>query len=191
MAHGQKNATIYRSLFGYGANRENWIIATFIPGSENFEADFASRHFSQDTEWGINPLIVKAICRNWFKPEVDLFASKENHLLEKYVSWGPDPQAIASDAFLLNWAEFDSVFIFPPFRLLLRCLQKIRQERPRGILVAPFWPTQPWFSTIQTVRQTPVVVQKEKGKFTFKAGTKRDSHLHLAPLLAIVLSGCV
>lgn len=150
--------------------------------SENLEADFASRHFSQDTEWSINPLIFEAICKNWF-------ASRENHLLDKYVSWGPDPCAIASDAFLLNWAEFESVFLFPPFRLLLRCIQKIRQEKPREILVAPFWPTQPWFSAIQTVtNKPPLLFERRKGNLRSKLVPSRGSHLHLAPLLAIVLS---
>lgn len=85
--------------------RDNWVAATHIPGVSNVEADFASRHFTDDTEWSLNRLIFLAVCRNWFTPDIDLFASRANHLLPSYVSWGPDELSIACDAFLLDWGE--------------------------------------------------------------------------------------
>ena len=40
-----------------------------------------------------------------FKPDIDLFASRINKQYEKYVSYRPDPDAIAINAFSLDWAN--------------------------------------------------------------------------------------
>ena len=37
------------------------------------------------------------------KPDLDLFASRLNHQLPRYVSWIPDPNAVGVDAFTLDW----------------------------------------------------------------------------------------
>lgn len=56
-------------------------------------------------------------------PDIDLFASRLNHQLPKYVSWEPDPGAAAVYAFSLHWGEM-FIYVFPPFCLVNRCLQK-------------------------------------------------------------------
>ena len=38
------------------------------------------------------------VCR-FGQPDIDLFASRLNHKLEKYISFRPDPNAMAVDAF--------------------------------------------------------------------------------------------
>lgn len=47
-----------------------------------------------------------------------------NNQVTKYVSRRPDPKAFATDAFSLTWSH-DLYFIFPPFSLLARILQKV------------------------------------------------------------------
>ena len=75
---------------------------------------------------------------------VDLFASRLNNQLPLYVSWRPDPFAMATDAFQLQWTDLQA-YAFPPFALIGRCLQKIRQEQATVLLIAPVWPTQTWY----------------------------------------------
>ena len=38
--------------------------------------------------------------------DVDLFASRVNAQLKSYVSWRPDPDVMALDAFTLGWSKF-------------------------------------------------------------------------------------
>lgn len=176
---------VSRLIWDWCQKRSNWITVGHIPGVQNIDADFASRNFTDDTEWGLNKLIFKAICLHWFKPEVDLFASANNHLLDKYVSWGPDPHAIAYNAFLLNWNSFQSIFVFPPFRLTLRCVQKIRLEKPKGILVTPYWPGQAWYSSLQTIALgDPLLFAKKEGNLIPK-NHQSASRLGSTPLVAI------
>ena len=59
-----------------------------------------------------------------FIPNIDLFASRTNKQLTPFVSYKPDPEAIAVNAFNLSWKPY-SFYAFPPFCLISRVLQKI------------------------------------------------------------------
>jgi hypothetical protein len=80
-------------------------------------------------------------------PEVDLFASRLNTQVERFVSWTPEPGAWGVDAFSLHWDGL-LFYAFPPFSVIGRVLMKVKQERTTGILVVPLWPTQPWFPSL-------------------------------------------
>lgn len=177
---------IAKFIWEWCQRKNNWITATFIAGSENLEADFASRHFTADTEWGLNPEIFESLCEKWFTPDVDLFGSEFNHLLPTYVSWGPDAGAFACDAFLLNWADFNSVYLFPPFRLVSRCIKKIRWEKPKGFLVAPNWPGQVWFADVVSLSKVPPLIVPRRNKNLIpKSVDNLMSKLHSTTLIIV------
>ena len=44
------------------------------------------------------------------------------------------------DAFTENWGEVFGLFV-PPVLLVPRVLQQIQEQRTRGVLVIPFWPS--------------------------------------------------
>lgn len=46
-------------------------------------------------------------------PEVDLFASRHNNQVPRYVAWQPVPAAEGRDAFSLNWRGL-AFYAFPP-----------------------------------------------------------------------------
>ena len=48
-----------------------------------------------------------------FKLDIDLFASRINKQYKKCASYRPDPDAIAINAFSLDWANFE-FYTFPP-----------------------------------------------------------------------------
>ena len=78
------------------------------------------------------------ICQNFGFPDIDLFASRNNTQIDKYVSWKPEPEAYAVDAFSICWSN-DFMYIFPPFSKVIR---KIIEEKVRAIVIIPQWPTQ-------------------------------------------------
>ena len=118
------------------------ISAAHIPDKDNFEADKYSRKFQDATKLQLNPKIYKAVCDTFGTPEIDLFASRINRQTEKYVSWKPEPEAFAVDAFSINWRHH-FIYIFPPFSLLTKVIKKLCQDQATGILVFPAWSTQP------------------------------------------------
>ena len=54
---------------------------------------------------------------------LDLFESRHNAQLPKYVSWKQDPFSVGIDAFQRSW-RVDGLNLFPPFAMIPRCLQK-------------------------------------------------------------------
>ena len=78
--------------------------------------------------------------------EVDLFASRVNAQLDKYVLWKPVPGAFAVDALSLDWSDFRAL-CFPSFRFLPRVIQKLERTEADCVLVAiisyltPLWST--------------------------------------------------
>ena len=76
-----------------------------------------------------------------------MFASRLNHQLPKYFAWHPDPGAVAIDAFTQVWS-FSNAYVFPPFSLINRILQKLQEDKTSITLIAPLWPGQVWFPRI-------------------------------------------
>ena len=69
--------------------REIYISASYIPGVFNVKAGFSSRNFSHSTEWMLKKELFQRLCKQTFWRDVDLFASRNNYQIEKFVSWFP------------------------------------------------------------------------------------------------------
>lgn len=92
----------------------------------------------------IKPTVFAKIVEVFGSPDIDLFATYTNAKCSRYVSWRPDPNSFGVDAFTMYWGNF-FFYAFPPFSLILRCLNKIIVEEAEGIIVVPKWETQPWY----------------------------------------------
>ena len=91
-------------------------------------------------------MIFKESCKELnFFPEIDLFATKNNTQLDRFCSFKPDPEALYINSFSLNWGEM-AFYAFPPFNMILRTLDKIKEDQGTGILVIPEWKSQPFYS---------------------------------------------
>ena len=129
-------------------NRRIFLSAVHIPGSENIHADFYSRNFSNSTEWMLKDQIFVRICKHYFTPDIDLFASRLNKKLDKFMSWFPEPGCSGSDAFSVSWKEF-SPYLFPPFCLIGKAVNKVCSDNvEQAILVFPYWKSQSWFPLV-------------------------------------------
>ena len=78
------------------------------------------------------------------RPLVDLFATAGNARLPTFCSRYFHPQAWAVDALSIDWNGILG-YAFPPWNLIHHVLTKLRDSRASLILIAPFWPRQPWF----------------------------------------------
>ena len=137
--------TITKDIWLWCYERNIYISAVHIAGKENVEPDNLSRIFNDSSEWMLKPEIFTEICSHFFKPEIDLFSSRLNHQVEKYVSWFPDPEAFATDAFSFSWKNLKP-YLFPPFSVIPRVLMKLEDDQVKNaLLIAPLWQTQFWF----------------------------------------------
>ena len=167
-----------------------WITCSHIPGRLNVEADRASRVINDRNEWKLNKDTFKDICEVLGMPDIDLFASRLNNQLEVFCSFLPDPDATYFDAFTLDWNVFRLLYVFPPFSLVARCLQKIQADEATGIIIVPRWQTQPWWSVLENMTtRTPFVIRRRKGILTHPLTREDHPLMEHTDLMACLVSG--
>ncbi|KAG0432867.1 hypothetical protein HPB47_020446 [Ixodes persulcatus] len=123
------------------------VRAQHIPGHMNTEADQASRRVMDASSWKLCPFTFSRVNCLWGPVHTDLFADFSNHQVRHYYSWKPDPQAAAVDALSQDWTG-QGLYAFPPFSLVSRCIAKLQTSNSPLILVAPVWPSQPWYASL-------------------------------------------
>jgi len=106
--------------------------------------------------WKLNPFLFQEICLRTGFPTIDLFASRHSNQIKRYISWKPDPNSVATDAFQQNWRE-DLMYAFPPFCLISKVVQKIRQDKSPNFNSKPNLATKTkGFTKKSTKRKSPI-----------------------------------
>jgi hypothetical protein len=123
------------------------LLVRHIPGRLNVLADGLSRTQVLPTEWTLHTEIFRLIHGVFPSMEIDLFATRLNRKLEKFVSPVPDPLAIAVDALSLDW-EGKDLYAFPPFPLILKVLQRLSLFPCTMTLIAPFRWNRSWITPL-------------------------------------------
>lgn len=167
-----------------------WITCSHIPGKVNTLADMASRLVNDRHEWKLDEHIFQQLCTVFGTPAIDLFASRLNKQVPCYCSWKPDPGATHVDAFSLNWAGFKLAYIFPPFSLIARCLQKLKAEGASVWMVVPVWPSQPWMGTLlRMLVDHPRLIMQKKAVLVHPSSGEEHPIMRQTQLMACRLSG--
>lgn len=172
--------------------REIYISASFIPGVLNIRADFASRNFSDSTEWMLKRVLFQRLCEQTFWPDIDLFASRNNYQIDRFVSWFPQPGAWAVDAFSFSWKNLKP-YIFPPFSLISRILNKILDDEvEKALLVVPHWISQSWFPLLLSVIiSLPVRIPRHRDVLTLPHNGQFHPMGRATSLVGVIVSGDV
>ena len=142
--HSQTCNHVTQDIWAWSISHNIWLSAAYIPGDTNIVADFHSQCFTESTEWALNTDVILLPPNVFFRPEIDLFASALNHQIPTYISWLPDPNAYAVNAFTASWTDLQ-FYVFLPFSLIPRVLARIVSDRTTGLLIIPQWTTQSWF----------------------------------------------
>ena len=108
MKSGSLCALLWR-LLSWCNQRQIVLQARDIPGHINVIANKLSRHKQvTQTEWSLLQEVFDLLGRRWHKPEVDLFATRFNHKLPRFVSPVPDRLAWKVDTLSLQWEDLDA-----------------------------------------------------------------------------------
>ena len=86
-----------------------------------------------------------------FKPGVDLFATAAHHQLPRYFSPFEDKHAVGKDAFRADWKLEFQPYINPPWPLIPECIQRIRRDGIRAMMVVPYWSTIDWWKDFEKI----------------------------------------
>ena len=122
-------------------------------------------------------------------PTIDMFASRLNKQLERYVSWKPDPFAEEINSFSIPWSH-ELIYAFPPFSLMGRLIQKVQQDKAEVLLVAPVWVTQNWYTALlHMLVRTPLIFKVTQGTLYIPQSTQVHPLVNSLHLMACRISG--
>jgi hypothetical protein len=131
-------------------------------------------------EWELHPQNFQEICEYFGNPEIDLFASRLNHKVPKYISCRP--KCLCS----VNWSKM-YFYAFPPFNMIGKVLQKIELEHCTGIVMVPKWTTQTWWPKfMQLCNGNYIVLSRRKGRKMLTHSQRNKSEL---PKMKLASSG--
>lgn len=147
---------VAREIWQWCEQRKLFVFASYIKSKDNTEADQESRRFNIDIEWELASTVFDKITNTFGRPQIDLFATRLNAKCKKYISWKRDPSAYNIDAFTIDWSPY-YFYAFPPFSLILKSLRKIVTDRATGIMVVPYWPSQPWYPLFLSLTQNELI----------------------------------
>ena len=188
--HSQEHNHVSQQIWEWAIAQDIRLSVAYIPGDSNVVADFHSRCFHENKECALKETVFALLKHTYGSPGIDLFASSKNAKIPLYISWLPDPNAYAVDAFTFSWQDLN-FYAFPPFSLLPRVLAKIIQAKATGILIIPKWTTQSWFPLVLTLLiQYPRVISPCRDLLYLPHQPRVVHPLHKKlSLLAVLLSG--
>ena len=168
------------------ANHVNFT-AQHIPGVTNTLADWQSRVFQDSSDWKLNPQVFAAITKLWGPLGIDLFASRLTRQLPNFVSWKPDPEALGTDAFALDWNQWKG-YAFPPFSLIGRCRRQVQvQQVAELVIVTPVLPAQAWYPLLlELCIDYPVLLPQDPSLLMRGQEVQPLDHRHLAGWLVSI-----
>ena len=134
------------------------LSASHLSGVSNVRADRLSRAEHRDHSYYLSQEVFDCLAaRLDFPLSVDCFASRLNFKLPKFVSHYFDPLSFWVNAFSLGWT--DNVYLFPPVPVIHRVLTKfVSDNTGRGLLICPYWPSQPWYPTLINLLIAPPIL---------------------------------
>ena len=132
-----------------------------IAGVQNVVADRLSR-LQDKANWRLSPGIFHLVDCVWGPHSIDRFATYQNTLLPRFNARFWDPLAENIDAMAQPW-QGENNYVNPPWVLLPDIMDKIILEKAWVTLVAPVWPSQPWFQKLKTILvDTPIFLPRDR-----------------------------
>lgn len=180
-----------KQIWHWCEDRNIWISAFHIPGRLNIRADKLSRmkkKCNDDMEWALAQSMYDKIVLKMGRSDIDLFASKQNRKSQLFISYVPEKDALAVNAFSVTW-NYNLHYAFPPFSIIGRVIQKLCQDKAELILVAPLFPSQPWFPTMLRQISGQSYVLPKSDSILYLPGTLKQHKLKKMRLGAFRLSG--
>jgi hypothetical protein len=178
---------VAREIWTELEKRQVFMIASYINTKEN-PADALTRGVTNkrqllDCEVQLNPSVFESLCvQGPFCPEVDWFASSENHQLSRFYSWKPNPAAEGCDAFSFYWGDVNG-YIYPPFVLIPRILRKVIEDKACILLIHPDWPGALWGPDLRRMARwsVPLPTSADLLRYPGQPGLRHPmKHLRLA-----------
>ncbi len=169
---------IARRIWDLLESHSAFLTAVYVASADNV-ADQYTRGFDQnakrffDLEVQLNPRIFRerVFSHGPFVPTIDWFASCHNAQLSRFCAWQEGLSgACFVDAFAHDWG-LEVGYMFPPFCLLPKVLQKVLSDKAKIVLIHPDWPGALWRPLLNSKWEINIcwcyIVLYQEGNFEF------------------------
>ena len=117
-----------------------------------------SPYFDPNEEVMLDHSIFQRACQALhYSPSIDLFASSQNAQLPRFLTAVPATDSCGINAFNYSWSQ-ESGYANPPWSLLPRVLDKVRQEGCLLMLVAPEWTRTSWHQLLRAMTVRSILI---------------------------------
>ena len=109
-----------------------------LPGLKESGLRYVNRSYRTENYQLVRPVLEKGLAAlqlDLNEIQVELFASKEQHLMQLYCSW------YLNNAYRFYWGSMGLCYANPPFSQLAKVITKIALEGARMVLCTPDWGT--------------------------------------------------
>lgn len=138
---------------------EKWDIdlrTRYIESAEN-PSDYFSREADKG-DWSLDPGFVEPLLVRWGEVTVDRFADRYNNVVPRFNSMYPTAGTECMDAFTADW-NGEVNWVNPPWRKLGQAVSKLDgSPDAEAVVLAPWWPAQPWFAALRRLSDEVVKV---------------------------------
>jgi ribonuclease HI len=123
---------------------------SYIPGTENTEADELSRQ-ADSTDYSMDAgLFLELMEELGVTIGIDLFARADNAKAGRYYSWRPAHGALGTDALAQSWkGEENTMYAFPPTTLISKVINKLAEDGGSMVIITPVWKAAPWMRQLE------------------------------------------
>ena len=104
-------------------------------------ADGASRNV-RIADWSLREEVARKVFYRFGTPDIDLMASQRSRKVPRFMSWNredTEAEALDSMSLAVRWDTWELPYLFPPFSLIGKCLQKIREQEVKKIIMILPW----------------------------------------------------
>ena len=141
---------VARQIHQQAINMNTKIVASYISGVKNWQADQLSR-LKSTYEWKLHPNLFRLIDSYWGPHNIDRFASMMTAQIPNYNSLYWDPLTSGVNALAQkDWSLLNN-YVNAPFSLLPKVLDIIEQQHATATIIAPIWPAQIWFQRMRAL----------------------------------------
>jgi len=122
------------------------LVPAWVPRADNQLADMYSKSTDCD-DWFIHDNVFRELDEVWGKFNVDRFANSKNSKCSVFNSRWWCPGTCGIDCFRKVWSGQNN-WLVPNPCLIPRVIDKMIDEKARGTLIVPYWPSAPFWSVL-------------------------------------------
>ena len=144
--------------------------------TEIMVADDLSKNFDS-SEYKLSRDDFSVLCQKFGPFCLDLFASPTSFLFKPFCSRFLCKDAVAVDAFTIDWGSLTNGFFHPPVEVVTRVLKHAQFVKAKGVLIVPVWESADFWPVIVRLVRNEQLIELSRFRPTLIAAQWLESNM--------------